>query len=87
MAERPEYTLHANVNQHGDDVALRITLSAYDCQGAELHTETWRGRESRMPELETAEDTAWYLVLCLAKVMERAGSVGRVNAHVEPPLF
>jgi len=87
MAAQPDWSLHASVQQHGDDVSLRVSLTAYDTDGTELGHNTWRGREQRLPILESSEDTAWYLLLLLVQVLERAGSVGRVTARVDPTLF
>ena len=87
MASPLEYSMHATIHQHDDDLSLRVSLTAYDSYGGEAHTQTWRGREQNLPELETQVDTAWLLALMLCRMLEKSGSVGRVSAVVEPPLF
>jgi len=87
MASPLEYSLHATVHQHDDDLSLRVSLTAYDSYGGEAHTTTWRGREQNLPDLETQIDTAWLLLLMLVRSLEKQGGVGRVTATVEPPLF
>lgn len=87
MGQSVDWQLHANVNEHGEDVALRVTLSAYDRTGYEVYSETWRGRDSHLPLVEEEVDTAWFLLCLLTRLVERAGSVGRINARVDPTLF
>ena len=87
MAAPLEYSLHANVHQHDQDISLRVSITGFDSYGGEAHTATWRGRESNLPDLETEIDTAWLLCLMLTRMLEKNGSVGRVAATVEPPLF
>lgn len=87
MAATPEWSLHASVQQHGNDVSLRVTLTAYDDQGLEMGHNTWRSREQKLPILESSEDTAWWLLILLALSMEKHGSVGRCDPQLTPPLF
>jgi len=87
MGSPLEYSLHANVHQHDQDLSIRVSLTGYDSYGGEAHTSTWRGREQNLPELETEVDTAWLLALMITRMLEKNGSVGRVSAVVEPPLF
>ena len=87
MASDIDWSLHASVQQHGKDVALRVSLTAFDSDGVDVWHETWRGREQRLPVLETEEDTAWFLLCLLVKVLERAGSAGRINPWLDPTLF
>lgn len=87
MSSGVDWSLNAKVEQHGEDVALRVQMTAFDESGHDLHTYTWRGREQRLPELGASEDVAWFLLCLLVKVLEREGSVGRINAAVDPALF
>jgi hypothetical protein len=83
MSRANEFNLHANVNRHGDDVVLRITLTWYDDEGVAAAPTTWRGH-TVMPWLESSVDQAHVAVTALAKMLEKQGATYRLISADEP---
>jgi len=80
-----EWTIHANVNQHGKDHSLRVTFSAYRADGTEWAPVTWRGH-SDIARFDAPIDQAWAALLMCMKMLEAQGSCGRVSGIYDEPL-
>lgn len=84
------FQMHANANSEGRDMALRITLTAYDGQGNEVASRTWR-RHVIGPDFDGLEWTAAYCTAEMAKLMRDrlvdAHDIEEVEAEVTLPLF
>lgn len=85
MTRDNEFNLHANVNRHGNDVVLRVTITWYDEQGIAAEPKTWRGHTT-LPWFTDNEHQAIVALDALSNLVRRA-------AHLEPiseldvPLF
>jgi hypothetical protein len=86
MSNDEQWTLHANVNSHGRDKALRVT---WDCYDVDIHGGepiTWRGH-AVMPRFDRPIDQAWVALVQLCKLLESQGALGRVTGVYDIPLW
>ncbi len=84
------YQMHANANMEGRDLALRITLTAYDDAGNEVASRTWR-RHVIGAEFDGLEWTAAYAATELAKLARdrctQAHELEPIEPEITLPLF
>ena len=82
-----EYSLHANANEHGKDLVLRVTLTAYDENGLAHEPVTWRGHTTVI-QVPGSVDTAWVMLIQMCHLLEKNGATGSVrSSFMQPRLF
>lgn len=80
-----DFTVHANVNAHGRDIALRVTYDEYDDDMHGGEPVTWRSH-AVMPRFDRPIDQAWMSLLILMKLLEKNGALGRVSGVYDAQL-
>jgi len=80
-----QWTIHANVNQHGRDHSLRVTWTSYDRYDMDDETATWRGHTT-MPQFDRPIDQAWVALLRMMQLLESQGALGRVSGYYQESI-
>lgn len=80
------WQLHANVNGYRNDVALRITITAYDDDGFEIDSKTWRRHVSSL-WMDGLDWTALLATRELEKLMAHHLETEVTPTEIDEPLF
>ena len=85
MSEGNEFNLHANVNRHGKDVVLRVTITWYDDEGIAASPVTWRGHTT-LPWFTDNEHQAIAALDALSNLVRKAAKIDPIS-ELDVPLF